>query len=139
MDMAGSTEKPEAIVALLRQADRYLIILRSPDVSAGGYWAPLSGRIEPGETQAEALVREVDEEVGLAVTPTAKIWECDTDDGRYVLHWWTAELNATTPEPTLDPAEVSDAVWVTPEEFLALTPTFEGDRHFFARVLPTLA
>lgn len=137
--MEGATEKPEAVVALVREADRYLIILRSPDVSAGGYWAPLSGRLEPGESQAEALVREVKEEVGLVVTPTAKVWECDTDDGRYLLHWWTAELEAPAPEPTLEPSEVSDAVWVTPEEFLTLTPTFEGDRHFFARVLPTLA
>ncbi|GAB3401391.1 NUDIX hydrolase [Flindersiella endophytica] len=139
--MAEATVKPDAIVALLRKADRYLIILRAPKIAAGGYWAPLSGRLEPGETQADALVREVDEEVGLVVTPTAKVWECDTDDGDYLLHWWTAEIDADGPPPALelDPAEVSDAVWVTPEEFLTLTPTFEGDRHFFARVLPTLA
>lgn len=137
--MAEATEKPEAIVALLRKADRYLIILRAPKVSSGGYWAPLSGRLEPGETQAEALVREVKEEVGLAVTATAKVWECDTDDGRYVLHWWTADIDGAAPALELDPAEVSDAVWVTPEEFLALTPTFEGDRHFFGNVLPKLA
>jgi 8-oxo-dGTP diphosphatase len=135
--MAETTGKPEAIVALLRKADRYLIILRAQEVSSGGYWAPLSGRIEPGETQADAVVREVREEVGLTVVPQARVWACDTDDGRYVLHWWTAEPVGSA-ELKLDPAEVAGARWVTPAEFLAMEPTFDGDRHFFERVLPTL-
>ncbi len=106
-----------------------------------GYWTPLSGRIEPGESQEAALVREVSEEVGLHVAPLAKVWECPTDDGDFLLHWWTAEVESNqvaTDHLVLDPAEVSDARWVTPEEFLALAPTFAGDREFFARVLPGL-
>lgn len=59
----------EAIVAVLRRADRVLVIRRGPDSSRSGYWAPLSGKLEPGESQEEALVREVHEEVGLAVSP----------------------------------------------------------------------
>lgn len=131
--MAETTAKPEAIVALLRKGDRYLVILRAQAVSSGGYWAPLSGRIEPGETQADAVVREVKEEIGLTVVPQAKVWECDTDDGRYVLHWWTAEP-ADSAEMELDPSEVAAARWVTPAEFLQLEPTFEGDRYFFERL-----
>lgn len=131
--MAETTAKPEAIVALLRKGNRYLIILRAQTVSSGGYWAPLSGRIEPGETQADAVVREVKEEIGLTVVPQAKVWECDTDDGRYVLHWWTAEP-ADSAELVLDPTEVAAARWVTPAEFLQLEPTFEGDRSFFERL-----
>lgn len=131
--MAETTGKAEAVIALLRKADRYLIILRAQQVSSGGYWAPLSGRIEPGETQADAVVREVREEIGLTVEPVAKVWECDTDDGRYVLHWWTAEP-VDSGELKLDPAEVADVRWVTPAEFLQLEPTFEGDRYFFERL-----
>ncbi|MER7924606.1 NUDIX domain-containing protein [Streptomyces sp. NPDC096057] len=127
----------EAIVAVLRRADRVLVIRRGPDSSRSGYWAPLSGKLEPGETQEEALVREVQEEVGLAVFPLTKVWESQADDGRFRLHWWTAtETGTGTIIP--DPAEVSEVRWVTPSEFLTLTPHFEADREFFERVLPGL-
>ncbi|MHC3471952.1 NUDIX domain-containing protein [Streptomyces sp. 7R007] len=126
----------EAIVAVLRRGDRVLAIRRGPGVARPGYWQPLSGKIEPGETQEEALVREVHEEVGLTVTPGAKVWESQTDDARFRLHWWTAD--APTGEVIPDPAEVAEARWVTPAEFLALTPVFDGDREFFERVLPGL-
>ncbi|MCQ4213876.1 hypothetical protein [Streptomyces longispororuber] len=41
-------------------------------------------------------------------------------------------------ELTLDPGEVSEARWVTAEEFGHLEPTFAGDRSFFTQVLPGL-
>ncbi|MFE6177703.1 NUDIX domain-containing protein [Streptomyces sp. NPDC056464] len=126
----------EAIVAVLLRADRLLAIRRGPGVARPGYWQPVSGRIEPGETQREAVVREVREEVGLTVAPLAKVWESETDDGRFRLHWWTAR--ADTGDVVPDPDEVGEARWVTPTEFLALDPVFEGDREFFERILPGL-
>ncbi|MFJ2161800.1 MULTISPECIES: NUDIX domain-containing protein [unclassified Streptomyces] len=127
----------EAIVAVLRRANRVLVIRRGPDSSRSGYWAPLSGKLEPGESQEEALVREVHEEVGLAVSPLNKVWESQADDGRFRLHWWTAtETGNGTIVP--DPGEVSEVRWVTPAEFLTLNPLFEADREFFERVLPGL-
>jgi 8-oxo-dGTP pyrophosphatase MutT (NUDIX family) len=126
----------EAIVAVLRRADRVLVIERGPKARRPGYWAPLSGTLEPGETQEEALVREVREEVGLTVSPLAKVWESETDDRLFRLHWWTAE--AGTDDVVADPGEVSDVRWVTAEEFLAMDPVFDGDREFFERILPGL-
>ncbi|MBE3205668.1 MULTISPECIES: NUDIX domain-containing protein [Parafrankia] len=126
----------QAVVAVLTRAGRVLVIERGPRTERSGYWAPPSGRIEPGESQEEALVREVKEEVGLTVTPSAKVWECDTDDGTFRLHWWTAP--AETGDLLLDPDEVSAARWVTPAEFLDLEPTFRGDHPFFTQVLPDL-
>ncbi|WP_416965794.1 NUDIX domain-containing protein [Streptomyces sp. Agncl-13] len=127
----------EAIVAVLRRADRVLVIRRGPDSARSGYWAPLSGKLEPGETQEEALVREVHEEVGLTVSPLSKVWESVTDDGTFRLHWWTA---AETGNGTIvpDPGEVSEVRWVTPAEFLTMTPLFDADREFFEHVLPGL-
>ena len=127
----------EAIVAVLRRADRVLVIRRGPDSARSGYWAPLSGKLEPGETQEEALVREVHEEVGLTVSPLAKVWQSETDDGTFRLHWWTAtETGNGTIVP--DPGEVSEVRWVTPAEFLTMAPLFDADREFFADVLPGL-
>lgn len=126
----------QAIVAVLLRADRVLVIRRGPAVDRPGYWQPLSGKIEPGETQQEALVREVMEEVGLTVVPLAKVWESETDDGTFRLHWWSAR--ADTGEVIPDPHEVAETRWITPEEFPTLDPTFEGDLEFFDRILPSL-
>jgi len=126
----------EAIVAVLRRDGRVLVVRRGPDVARPGYWQPLSGKLEPGETQQQALVREVHEEIGLTVSPGTKVWESLTDDGHFRLHWWTAENSTDDPVPDGD--EVTEARWVTPEEYLALTPVFEGDREFFERILPNL-
>lgn len=135
--MIGDTSaKQEAVVAVLRHRDTVLAIKRGPTAILPGYWALPSGRIEAGESHEQALAREVDEELGLRATPMAKVWECLTDDGDFVLHWWTAEV--ATRELRPDPDEVAEARWVTPEQFLALEPTFAGDREFFTHVLPKL-
>lgn len=128
------TPKREAVVAIIRRGAAVLVIQRAPGVRMPGFWAPLSGTIEPDESQEDALVREVREEVGLDVAPVAKVWESTTDDGSFVLHWWTAEPQAGPVKA--DPREVSGFQWVTPAEFLKLQPTFEGDRTFFEEILP---
>ncbi|MFF1839468.1 NUDIX hydrolase [Streptomyces sp. NPDC058231] len=126
----------EAVVAVLRQGDQVLVIRRGPQARLPGYWAPLSGTIEPGEHQEDALVREVREEVGLRVAPLRKVWESTTEDAAFVLHWWTATVEGGGLR--LDPREVSEARWVTAEGFGQLQPTFAGDRLFFQEILPTL-
>src|SRR5206468_2424577 len=62
--VAGPTKR-EAVVAVLQRAGRVLVVKRGPEAVLSGYWAPLSGRIEPGESQEQAVIREVREEVGL--------------------------------------------------------------------------
>ena len=126
----------DAVVAVVRRAGRVLVIQRGPLARLPGYWAPLSGTLEVAETQEEALIREVQEEVGLTVSPVAKVWESQTEDGVFRLHWWMAE--AEQGEIVMQPGEVSDVRWVTPQEFSELEPIFAADRTFFDRVLPQL-
>ena len=133
--MKASTAQ-HAIVALLTWSDKVLVIQRGPGTIFPGYWAPPSGRIEPGESHEDAVVREIHEELGIDALPLAKVWECPTDDGEFILHWWTATLSSRELHP--DPDEVADAAWVTADEFLVLEPTFRGDREFFARVWPSI-
>ncbi|MEU9604929.1 NUDIX domain-containing protein [Streptomyces sp. NPDC048057] len=128
--------KQEAVVAVLQRDGRILVILRGPQAREPGRWAPPSGTVEPGERQQDTLVREVREEIGLRVTPLAKVWESTTEEGDFVLHWWTAAVDGG--ELVLDPGEVSEVRWVTGEEFMELRPTFPGDLSFFTDVLPNL-
>jgi 8-oxo-dGTP diphosphatase len=129
-------EQRDAVVAVVRRAERVLVIQRGPLARLPGYWAPLSGKLEGAETQEEALIREVQEEVGLKVSPVAKVWESQTEDSTFRLHWWMAE--AEQGEIVMQPGEVSDVRWVTPHEFSTLEPIFAADRIFFDRVLPQL-
>ena len=126
-----------AIVGVVLRAGRFVAIRRGPAVVYSGYWAPPSGRLEPGETQPRAVAREMAEELGLDVEPLAKVWECPTEDGLYRLHWWTARPNGER-EFALEPGEVSEARWVTGAEFLELAPTFAADREFVETILPEL-
>ncbi len=129
------TAVKEAVVIVIAREGQVLIIQRAPAVPGAGYWAPPSGRIEPGESQADAVVRESLEEVGLTVRPIRWVWECPSWDGRYRLHWWLAEPISN--EIRIAPAEVSEARWMSVEEFLVLEQTFADDRRFFEEIFPT--
>jgi 8-oxo-dGTP diphosphatase len=61
-ELAATTQ---AVVPILRKDGRVLVIRRGPDVILPGYWCPPSGRVEPGETQEQAVRRELAEELGL--------------------------------------------------------------------------
>ncbi len=126
----------DAIVAVIRHGDKVLLIERAPTVRGGGYWAPVAGEVEAGESQEAAVVREALEEVGLAVRPLRKVWENISSRGTFRLHWWLAEYVAG--ELILDKREVSDARWLTAAEICELKSTFEGDREFYQAVLPFL-
>lgn len=91
---------PEAVVVVITKEKKVLLIQRGPDVPDAGYWAPLSGKIEPQEDQAGAVVREVREEAGLTVRPVRKVWENTAASGSHKLHWWLAEWVSGDPDLT---------------------------------------
>jgi len=120
--------KIDAVVAILQRGGRYLVGKRSLHRPvAPGYWCPISGRLEPGETQADAVVREVWEEVGLRVRASRKVAQCDTHDGTTLLHWWLVELSEDEQEARLANDEHSELRWVTAEELERLEPAFAED------------
>ena len=126
----------DAIVAVITKGDRALLIQRGPGVRGAGYWAPVSGEVEPGESQEAAVAREAKEEVGLTVRPVRKVWENISTRGTFRLHWWLAEYVAG--DLVLEKKEVSATRWLTIEEINGLAGTFEGDREFYRKVLPSL-
>jgi len=127
----------DAVIAVITNGEKVLLIQRAPNIRGGGYWAPVSGEVEAGESQEAAVAREAMEEVGLTVRPARKVWENVSTRGTFILHWWMAEFVGG--ELALNPAEVSDARWLTVDEICRMDGTFEGDREFYLNVLPALA
>jgi NADH pyrophosphatase NudC (nudix superfamily) len=127
----------DAVIAVITNGQKVLLIQRAPDIRGGGYWAPVSGEVEAGESQEAAVAREAMEEVGLTVRPIRKVWENVSTRGTFILHWWMAEY--VSGELALNPAEASDARWLTVDEICRMDGTFEGDREFYRKILPSLA
>ena len=126
----------DAVVIVLRDGPRVLAIRRGATVPRSGYWSAPTGRVEDGEAATDAVVREAREELGLDVRPLREVWTSTTDDSRWRLRWWLAEITGGELVPHAD--EVAEARWVTPAEYLALEPGFAAHREFFEHVLPTL-
>jgi ADP-ribose pyrophosphatase YjhB (NUDIX family) len=53
------------------------LLLLNQDTDTGRSWSLPGGRLEDGETLAEALVREMKEETGLDVEPGRLLYVCD--------------------------------------------------------------
>jgi len=103
---------------------RLLLIQRGHEPGKG-LWSLPGGRVEPGETTAEALVREMEEETGLTVEPGRLIGQVDRP-GRAGDVFDIRDYAATVTGGTLRAGDdAADARWVNPEE-LAVLPVTEG-------------
>ena len=101
---------------------RLLMIKRGHEPGAG-LWSIPGGRIEPGETDAEALVREMFEETGLAVEAGPLIGSVRRPglDGAVIdIRDYAATVTGGTLRPGDDAA---DARWVDLADLAALEVT----------------
>jgi 8-oxo-dGTP diphosphatase len=108
----GSAAPRLVVGAALLDAGRLLAARRSAPPQLAGRWELPGGKVEPGETPEEALVREVREELGVEAEPIARIPGAWPLKPGYVLHVWTARLIAGEPRPLEDHDELR---WLTPE------------------------
>jgi 8-oxo-dGTP diphosphatase len=108
---------------IVRDGDRLLLVRRG-QAPARGTWSVPGGRVEAGESDAEATAREVLEETGLAVEVGALAGSVERDapgGGVYVIHDYLCR-----PAPDADVTAVragddaDDAGWFTVAELRAL-------------------
>lgn len=74
--------------ALVDDVGRVLVQKRSAGRSMAGLWEFPGGKLEPGETPEAALVRELGEELGIAVTSSVLVpigFASEPLDGRHLL------------------------------------------------------
>lgn len=114
--------------ALITDASGRLLVVRRGRPPGIGLWSVPGGRVEPGESDAQALRREVREETGLDVVvqrfvgrvqrpglPTAADVEVVYDIADYRCAATGGQLRAGD--------DASDARWVTPGELRGLPVT----------------
>ena len=58
----------EVVAALIWDKDRFLICQRPKNKARGLLWEYVGGKVEPGETKQEALIRECREELDVTIT-----------------------------------------------------------------------
>ena len=91
-------------------------------VSPLAYCFP-GGGIEAGESEAAALVREIQEELGVEVQPVQRLWESLTPWNVH-LAWWRC-LSPPAAAFTANPAEIESIHWHTPDEIRLLPGLLE--------------
>jgi ADP-ribose pyrophosphatase YjhB (NUDIX family) len=101
---------------------RLLLIQRGHEPGQG-LWSLPGGRVEPGETDAEALVREMEEETGLTVEPGRLIGQV-LRPGLAGAVLDIRDYAATVTGGTLRPGDdAADARWVDPGDLSVLAVT----------------
>ena len=104
----------EVVAALIWENDCFLICRRPAHKTQAMLWEFVGGKVEPGETPEEALVRECREELDVTVEPLSVFTQVTHDypDVRVHLTLFTARI--VSGEPKL--LEHSAIEWITPSE-----------------------
>ena len=106
----------DVAAGIIWQAGRFLAAQRPPDKPHAGFWEFPGGKLEPGEDAAQALARELAEELDIRVR-TAAFWRCAEHDyperGLHVrLHFF--HVTAFDGQPSS--REGQTLRWILPEE-----------------------
>ena len=108
----------DVVAALIWEGDRFLACQRPANKARALLWEFVGGKVEPGETPEEALIRECREELDITVVPR--------DVFLTVIHEYpdlTVKLtlfNASIAEGTPKALEHNDIRWITVAEIDAL-------------------
>jgi 8-oxo-dGTP pyrophosphatase MutT (NUDIX family) len=118
------------VVAVIVHQRRLLVIRRSEFVRAPLQWCFPGGSIEAGETEEQAVVREVREELSLVVQPTRRLWQSVAPSG-IGLAWWQADgSDWKTIAP--NPYEVAEFDWLSIDELRRLPQLLRSNHAFLA-------
>ena len=104
----------EVVAALIWQGDKFMICQRPANKARGLLWEFVGGKVEPGETKEQALIRECREELAI----TLSVGEVFMD----VIHEYTdltvhlTLFNAIIADGEPQKLEHNDIQWITPSE-----------------------
>ena len=121
--MSTAQRTLRVVAAIIEQGGRYLITQRRPNAVLPLLWEFPGGKVEAGESEPDAVVRECREELGVAVRCRIRVpgeWQIDE---LLVLRVYLGEIISGEPRPGADHdqvrwlsrAELFDVDWLPPD------------------------
>ena len=104
----------EVVAALIRESDRFMICQRPANKARGLLWEFVGGKVEPGETKEQALIRECREELAITVDVGSAFTEVTHVYPDLTIH--LTLFNAAIASGTPQMLEHNDIRWITPAE-----------------------
>ena len=104
----------EVVAALIWDGDRFLICQRPENKARGLLWEYVGGKVEPGETKQEALIRECREELGVTITVGDVFMDVVHEYPDITVH--LTLFHASIAEGTIRLLEHNAIAWIKPTE-----------------------
>lgn len=103
----------EVVAALIWKNDQFMICQRPANKARGLLWEFVGGKVEKGETKAQALIRECREELAVTVTVGEVFADVFHEYPDITIH--LTLYNCTIAEGTPKLLEHNDLRWITPD------------------------
>ena len=104
----------EVVAALIWDKDKFMICQRPAHKARGLLWEFVGGKVEPGETKEQALIRECREELAVTISVGTIFMDVTHEYPDLTVH--LTLFNATISEGTPQLLEHNDIKWITPSE-----------------------
>ena len=104
----------EVVAALIWDGDKFLACQRPSNKARALLWEFVGGKVEPGETKEQALIRECREELAVTVAVQDVFMEVDHVYPDLTVH--LTLFNASITEGIPQKIEHNDLRWITVEE-----------------------
>ena len=104
----------EVVAALVWDGTRFMICQRPAHKARGLLWEFVGGKVEPGETKEDALVRECREELDVTVSPGSVFTDVLHEYPDITVHLTLFHARIAQGTPRL--LEHADLRWITPRE-----------------------
>ena len=104
----------EVVAALIWHGDKFMICQRPAHKARGLLWEFVGGKVEPGETKEQALIRECQEELAVTLDVGDVFMDITHEYPDLTVH--LTLFNATITEGEPKKLEHNDIQWITPRE-----------------------
>ena len=104
----------EVVAALIRKGNKFMICQRPAHKARGLLWEFVGGKVEPGETKEQALIRECQEELAVTLAVGDVFMDVIHEYPDLTVH--LTLFNATIAEGEPQKLEHNDIRWITPSE-----------------------
>ena len=104
----------EVVAALIWDKDKFMICQRPAHKARGLLWEFVGGKVEPGETKEQALIRECQEELAATLSVGDVYMDVVHEYSDITVH--LTLFNATIAKGVPQKLEHNDIQWITVEE-----------------------